>query len=166
MANGAPIGAFTGGRDIMSVLEGGRVRHAGTYNASPIGLAAAKATLQELSRDGGAVYRRLDELGSKLRSSLQEAFDRSGVPAVVQGRASMMQVYFTDLRRIRTYREALRADADRFSFFAHSMLNRGVFVHPDHFEHWFLSAAHSEREIEGIVEAAEDSLRALAKGVI
>jgi glutamate-1-semialdehyde 2,1-aminomutase len=166
MANGAPIGAFTGTRDIMSVLEGGRVRHAGTYNASPIGLAAAKATLQELSRDGGAVYRRLDELGSKLRSSLQEAFDRSGVPAVVQGRASMMQVYFTDQRRIRTYREALRADADRFSFFAHSMLNRGVFVHPDHFEHWFLSAAHSEREIEGIVEAAEHSLRALAKGVI
>jgi glutamate-1-semialdehyde 2,1-aminomutase len=162
MANGAPIGAFTGSREIMSVLEGGRVRHAGTYNASPLCLAAAKATLEELSRDDGAMYPRLDALGSKLRSELQEVFDSSGVPAVVQGRGSMMQVYFTDLPRIRTYREALRADAGRFSLFAHGMLNRGVFVHPDHFEHWFLSAAHSEREIGRIVEAAEDSLRDVA----
>lgn len=166
MANGAPIGAFTGSREIMSVLEGGRVRHAGTYNASPIGLAAAKATLEELARDGGAVYRRLDDLGSKLRSSLQGVFDSSGVPAVVQGRGSMMQVYLTDLPKIRTYREALSADAARFSFFAHSMLNRGVFVHPDHFEHWFLSTAHSEQEVDRVLEAAEDSLRVLAKAAM
>jgi glutamate-1-semialdehyde 2,1-aminomutase len=77
----------------------------------------------------------------------------------------MMQVYFTDLPRVRTYREALRADAERFSFFAHAMLNRGVFVHPDHFEHWFLSAAHSEREVDRILEAAEDSLRGLVAGL-
>ncbi|MGH2529520.1 MAG: aspartate aminotransferase family protein [Actinomycetota bacterium] len=163
MANGAPIGAFTGSREIMSVLKGGRVRHAGTYNASPLCLAAAKATLEELSRDDGAVYRHLDALGSKLRSGLQEVVDRTGVPAVVQGRGSMMQLYFTDLPRVRTYREALQADGDRFAVFAHGMMTRGVFVHPDHFEHWFLSAAHSEREIDRILEAAEDSLRALVR---
>jgi glutamate-1-semialdehyde 2,1-aminomutase len=162
MANGAPIGAFTGGREVMSVLEGGRVRHAGTYNASPLCLAAAKATLEELSRDDRAVYRHIDALGSRLRSELQKVFDRSGIPAVVQGRGSMMQVYFTDLPRIRTYREALRAEEERFSLFAHGMLNRGVFVHPDHFEHWFLSSSHSEQEIDRILEAAEGSLRDLA----
>jgi glutamate-1-semialdehyde 2,1-aminomutase len=42
------------------------------------------------------------------------------------------------------------------------MLNRGVFVHPDHFEHWFLSAAHTEAEVDRILEAAEDSVRDLA----
>jgi glutamate-1-semialdehyde 2,1-aminomutase len=165
MANGAPIGAFTGSREIMSVLEGGRVRHAGTYNASPLCLAAAKATLEELSRDDGAVYQHIDALGSRLRSELQNVFDRSGIPAVVQGRGSMMQVYFTDLPGVRTYREALHADEERFTFFAHGMLNRGVFVHPDHFEHWFLSAAHSEQEIDRILEAAEGSLRDLAAGL-
>lgn len=164
MANGAPIGAFTGSREIMSVLEGGQVRHAGTYNASPLCLAAAKATLEELSRDDGAVYRRLDALGSALLSGLQDVLDRSGVPAVVQGRGPMMQVYFTDLPRIRTYREALSADAARFSLFAHEMMIRGVFVHPDHFEHVFLSAAHTEHEIARILEAAEDTLRAMAPG--
>jgi glutamate-1-semialdehyde 2,1-aminomutase len=157
MANGAPIGAFTGSREIMSVLEGGGVRHAGTYNASPLGLAAAKATLEELTRDGGEVYGRLNVLGSALRSGLQEAFDRAGVPAVVQGLGAMMQIYFTDLPRIRTYREALHADGERFSHFAHEMLLRGVFVHPDHFEHVFLSAAHTEADVERILEAAVEA---------
>jgi glutamate-1-semialdehyde 2,1-aminomutase len=161
MANGAPIGAFTGRRDVMSVLEGGLVRHAGTYNASPIGLAAAKATLDELSRDGGALYAHLDRLGSRLRTDLQRVFNEGGVPAVVQGRGSMMQVYFIDRPSVRTYREALGADESRFSRFAHSMLNRGVFVHPDHFEHWFLSGAHTDSEIDRIVETAADSVRTL-----
>jgi glutamate-1-semialdehyde 2,1-aminomutase len=163
MANGAPIGAFTGRRDVMSVLEGGRVRHAGTYNASPIALAAAQATLDELSRDGGAVYGHLDRVGSRLRIGLQGVFDEAGVPAVVQGRGSMMQVYLIDRPRVRTYREALGADAALFSRFAHSMLNRGVFVHPDHFEHWFMSASHSDADIDSILEAAADSVRALAR---
>jgi glutamate-1-semialdehyde 2,1-aminomutase len=163
MANGAPIGAFTGRRDVMSVLEGGRVRHAGTYNASPIGLAAAKATLDELSRDGGALYAHLDRLGSRLRTGLQRVFDDAGVPAVVQGRGSMMQVYFIERPSVRTYREALGADEARFSRFAHSMLNRGVFVHPDQFEHWFLSGAHTDADIDRIVDAAADSARALTR---
>jgi glutamate-1-semialdehyde 2,1-aminomutase len=161
MANGAPIGAFTGRRDVMSVLQGGRVRHAGTYNASPIGLAAAKATLDELMRDGGALYAHLDRLGSRLRTELQRVFDEAGVPAAVQGRGSMMQVYFIDRPSVRTYREALGADAARFSRFAHSMLNRGVFVHPDQFEHWFLSKAHTDSEIDRILEVAADSARGL-----
>jgi glutamate-1-semialdehyde 2,1-aminomutase len=165
MANGAPIGAFTGRREIMSVLEGGRVRHAGTYNASPLCLAAAKATLEELSRDEGVIYQHLDAMGTRLRSGLQDVFERAGLPAVVQGRGSMMQVYFTDLPRVRTYREALRADGTRFSLFAHGMLNNGVFVHPDQFEHWFLSAAHSEREVDRILEAAEKSVRDLVLGL-
>jgi len=163
MANGAPIGAFTGRREVMAVLQGGAVRHAGTYNASPIGLAAAKATLEELSRDDGRVYQRLDKLGSTLRAGLREVFDRAGVPACVQGRGSMLQVYFTDLPKIRTYRQALTADAGRFSLFAHAMLNRGVFVHPDHFEHWFLSASHTENDIDRILEAAADSAKVLTR---
>jgi glutamate-1-semialdehyde aminotransferase len=45
------------------------------------------------------------------------------------------------------------------------MLNNGVFVHPDQFEHWFLSAAHSEREVDRILEAAETSVRDLVHGL-
>ena len=162
IANGAPIGAFGGRREVMSVLEGGKVRHAGTYNAAPLALAAARATLNELFADGGAVYRRLDVLGSQLTAGLQEVIDRSGVPGVVQGQGSMFQVYFTEQPRVRTYREAMRTDRDLFSRFAHEMIYRGVFVHPDVFEHWFLSAAHTAEDVATVLEVAEDALAAIA----
>lgn len=163
MANGAPIGAFAGRREVMSVLEGGKVRHAGTYNATPLGLAAARATLEVAVSDGGAMYRRLEALGNQVIAGLQEVIDRSGVPGIVQGQGSMFQVYFTELPRVRTYREAMRTDRDLFSRFAHEMIYRGVFVHPDVFEHWFLSAAHTPEDIARILEAAEDALRAIAR---
>jgi glutamate-1-semialdehyde 2,1-aminomutase len=160
VANGAPMALFTGRREVMSVLEGGRVRHAGTYNASPLCLAAARATLAELNRDDGAIYARLEAVGSALRSGLQAVFDRNGAPAVVQGMGSMLQVFFTDLPRVGTYREALRSDLALFSRFAHEMIRGGVFVHPDGLEHWFVSAAHGDAEVGMILEAADESIRA------
>jgi len=163
MANGAPIGAFVGRRDIMQLLEGGRVRHAGTYNANPLCLAAAKATLDVLRRDGGEVYRTLDRLGARLRAGLQELAGRLDVPVLVQGEGSMLQLYVTRRGRIRTYREAAGTRRDLFSEFAHRMMLRGVFVHPDNFEHWFLSAAHTEREVDAVLEAAEDVLREMKR---
>lgn len=161
MANGAPIGAFTGRRDVMALLEGGAVRHAGTYNASPLALAASRATLEKLEADDGAVYRVMDDLGEALMDGLRAAAARAGVPVAVQGRGGALQVYFTG-SRVRTYRQAMRTDRDRFSRFAHEMIRRGVFVHPDVFEHWFLSAAHTQREVDLILAAAEDSFRAVA----
>lgn len=161
MANGAPLGAFGGRREVMEVLEGGRVRHAGTYNAAPLALAAARATLDVLRREDGAVYRHLDQLGELLRQGLREIAERSGAPLVVQGRGSMLQVYVTRRDRIRTYREAMATDRAAFSRFAHLMIQQGVFVHPDVFEHWFLSAAHTEEDVARILGAAETALRAL-----
>lgn len=164
IANGAPLGAFAGRREVMAVLEGGKVRHAGTYNASPLCLAAAKATLQELRANDGAIYKKLAELGEKLRKGLQDASERAGIPAIVQGMGSMLQIYFTDLPKIRNFREAMRSDRATFARFAREMIRRGVFVHPDAFEHWFLSAAHSADDIDRIVATAEDALRAVARG--
>jgi glutamate-1-semialdehyde 2,1-aminomutase len=161
MGNGVPIGAFTGRRDIMSALEKGRVRHAGTYNAAPLCLAASKATMVELARDNGAVYLRLEQLGTKTMEGLREIAQRLQVPLVVQGAGSMFQVYFTERKTITTYRESMETDRKMFSKFAHEMIRRGVFVHPDVFEHWFLSAAHTDVEVAKILEAAEASLRSL-----
>ena len=164
MANGAPIGAFAGRREVMSVLEGGRVRHAGTYNAAPIALAAAKATMAELAADDGAAYRRLEKLGSALRAGLRDVIEAAGVPAIVQGIGSMLQIYFTELPEIRTYRQAATTDQVAYRRFAHEMISRGVFVHPDGFEHMFVSAAHTEQDVAEMLEAAAASLKALAAG--
>ncbi|MDR5696395.1 MAG: glutamate-1-semialdehyde 2,1-aminomutase [Armatimonadota bacterium] len=159
MANGAPVGAFVGRREIMALLEGGRVRHAGTYNASPLCLAAAKATLDVLRRGEGEVYQTLNRLGTRLQDGLREVATRLTVPVLVQGEGSMMQLYVTRLTQVRTYREAAATRRDLFREFAHRMILRGVFVHPDNYEHWFLSAAHTDREVDAILQAAEDTLR-------
>lgn len=163
MANGAPIGAFVGRRDIMQLLEGGRVRHAGTYNASPLCLAAAKATLDVLRRNGGEVYQILDRLGARLRDGLSDMAGRLDVPVLVQGEGSMLQVYVTRERRLRNYREAAATRRDLFSDFAHRMILRGVFVHPDNFEHWFLSAAHRDEDVDTILAAAEEVLQEMKR---
>jgi glutamate-1-semialdehyde 2,1-aminomutase len=73
----------------------------------------------------------------------------------------MLQLYFTPADRIRSYRETAGMDHERFMLFAHEMIARGVMVHPDPFEHWFLSTAHTDADIDHVVTAAEDSLRAL-----
>jgi glutamate-1-semialdehyde 2,1-aminomutase len=161
MANGAILGAFTGKREIMSLLADGSVRHAGTYNAALGPLAAARATLTELVSDDGRVYRHLEHLGDRLMAGLREAIAATDAPAIVQGRASMLQLYFTSRERIRDYRETGDVDHERFMDFADAMIRRGVLVHPDPFEHWFLSAAHTDADIDRIVEAAEDSLRSV-----
>jgi glutamate-1-semialdehyde 2,1-aminomutase len=162
MANGAPIGAFGGRREVMRVLEEGRVRHGGTYNASPLCLAAARATLDALAADGGAVYRHLDKLGQALSQGLRDIAARHKAPIVVQSQGSMLQLYMTHLGRIRTYREAMATDRAAFSRFAREMIHRGVFVHPDVFEHWFLSAAHKDEDIARILGAADAVIGAMA----
>jgi glutamate-1-semialdehyde 2,1-aminomutase len=161
MANGATIGAFAGRRDIMDLLSTAKVRHAGTYNASLVPLAAAKATLAELSANDGAAYQTLQARGQQLIDGLRGAIDRTGQRAIVQGAGSMLQLYFTPAKEIRNFRETAGMDHDRFLLFAHELIKRGVMVHPDPFEHWFLSTAHTTEDIDRVIQAAEDAFRAL-----
>ncbi len=164
LANGASVGAFGGRREIMSLLEGGKVRHAGTYNGSSLNLAAARACLAELSADDGAVYRHLNAVGGRLREGLQAIADRLGMPAIVQGTASMLQLYFTPAKKIIDYRGTAGVDLHLFQRFAMEMIKRGVYLHPDGFEHWFVSAAHTEADIDEVLNVAETAMTLVATG--
>ena len=103
----------------------------------------------------------MNALGDRLREGLQGVFDGAGVPARVQGMGSMLQVYFTDLADVRTYRDFARVDEGLFSRWAREMILRGVFVHPDGQEHIFLSAAHTEQDVGRIIAAAAEATAAL-----
>jgi glutamate-1-semialdehyde 2,1-aminomutase len=103
----------------------------------------------------------MNALGDQLREGLQGVFDGAGVPARVQGMGSMLQVYFTDLPEVRTYRDFARIDEGVFSRWAREMILRGVFVHPDGQEHIFLSAAHTEEDVARIVAAAAEAIGAI-----
>jgi glutamate-1-semialdehyde 2,1-aminomutase len=163
MANGASIGAFAGRRDIMALLGTAVVRHAGTYNAALVPLAATKATLTCLTENHNAAYATLEARGNQLIEGLRGVIEATGERAIVQGSASMLQLYFTPDAEIRDYRDTANVDHERFMDFAHEMIKRGVMVHPDPFEHWFLSTAHTEADIDLVLQAAEDSIRVLPR---
>jgi glutamate-1-semialdehyde 2,1-aminomutase len=162
MANGATIGAFGGRSEIMSLLGSMEVRHAGTYNGGMVPLAAARATLDQLTADGAAAYGRLEALGNQLRDGLRQIISRAAVLAIVQGAGSMMQLYFTSRPQIRDYQDMRDVDGPAYRMFANEMISRGVLIHPDPYEHWFLSTAHSSEDIDYIREAAEASIAVVA----
>lgn len=82
---GFPISAIAGTRKIMEYAVPGKVLHAGTYNSNPVCLAAAYASLSELSSNNGAAYNHLNKIGKMLYDGLVQAVERAGCRAIVQG---------------------------------------------------------------------------------
>jgi glutamate-1-semialdehyde 2,1-aminomutase len=166
LGGGAPIAAVAGRRDLMSMIGPGRIGFGGTYNAHPLSLAASKATLETLLENDGAAFRQMADLGSKLRTGLAESCRAVAYPAVVNAVGPMVSIYFTKLRKVSTYRQALQSNDKKFKRFRDEMLRHGVYMHPDGLERLSISAVHTEREVDETIIAAEESLKALRTKVL
>lgn len=161
LGGGAPIAAVAGRRELMSMIGPGRIGFGGTYNAHPLSLAASKATLQTLYSNDGEAFRRMTDMGAKLKTRLTETFRAAGYRVVINAVGPMLAIYFTNLRRVSTYRHALQSDLEKFRRFRNEMLKHGVYMHPDGLERLSISAVHTEREIEQTITATEETLKAL-----
>jgi glutamate-1-semialdehyde 2,1-aminomutase len=161
LGGGAPIAAVAGSRDLLGLIGPGRVGFGGTYNAHPLALAASKATLETLLQNDAEAFQQMARMGAKLKAGLDEAFKSGGYSAVVNAVGPMLSIYFTKLRKISTYRQALQSSAEKFKHFRDEMLKHGVYMHPDGLERLSISAVHTEREIEQTIRAAQESLKAL-----
>jgi glutamate-1-semialdehyde 2,1-aminomutase len=160
VAGGAPLSVLAGTREIMDLVASGRVLHAGTMNGNPLVLAAAQATMELLARDGGAIYEVLWQRGDRLRDGLVTLLHERGLQAVACGGGPVFSILFQDSRPT-TYRQTLAADTQRYSDFAVGLLDEGVLVLPD--GRWYISAAHSDADIDATLLAAaraSDSLKA------
>jgi glutamate-1-semialdehyde 2,1-aminomutase len=161
LGGGAPIAAVAGRRELLGMIGPGRIGFGGTYNAHPLSLAASKATLETLLENDGEAFRRMTELGGKLKAGLAETFRAAGINAVINAVGPMLSIYFTKLRKVSTYRHATHSDGEKFKRFRDEMLKHGVYTHPDGLERLSISAVHTDREIEETIIAAEESLKAL-----
>jgi glutamate-1-semialdehyde 2,1-aminomutase len=161
LGGGAPIAAVAGKRDYMNQIGPGRIGFGGTYNAHPISLAASKATLETLLENDGEAFSRMTELGTRLKTGLTETFRGAGIHAVVNAVGPMLSIYFTKLRKVSTYRQALQSEGEKFKRFRDEMLKRGIYMHPDGLERLSISAVHTDNEIDETIVAAEESLKAL-----
>ena len=126
-------------------------------------MAAGVATLDTL-REGSA-YGRVEELARHLENGLGTAVRRNEVSASVVRRGSLLSLFFRPTPP-RDYAEAGDSDTDTFARFHGAMLARGVMLPPSQFEAWFVSAAHSEADIDQTVRAAAEALREASPGPV
>ncbi len=163
LGGGTPLAAVAGRRDVMGMIGPGKIGYGGTYNGNSLCLAAANATLDELMKDDGAVFRRMHLTAAEIVEGLRELIARYDQDGVVQGVGPMFQLYFTEAKKILNYRHTLQSDFAKFRDFRNLMLHRGVYLHPDGSERMMITAAHDDSDVQWVLSAAEDSLRELQK---
>lgn len=156
IGGGMPIGAYGGRREIMEMVSpSGKVYQAGTLAGNPVATAAGIATLSWL-RDNRNIYAELEEKGSKIEEALKKRFGES---ASVNRTGSLLSVFFTSCR-VTDYESATSSDTERFSSFFSYMLDNGIYLAPSQYEAWFISAAHSDEDIDRtcrLIEAYQEN---------
>jgi glutamate-1-semialdehyde 2,1-aminomutase len=138
----------------------GPVYQAGTLSGNPLAVAAGLAALREL-KAGPEVYERLDRHAARLTSGIAQAAREANVPVTINRVGSMFTVFFGDAE-VTDFASASRSDTSRFGAFFRGMLDEGVYLPCSQFEAAFLSAAHTEQDIDDTIAAAGKTFRALA----
>ena len=100
------------------------------------------------------VYEYLDATAASVATIVSEAFTRHGVVHQAQSAGNLFSFFFTD-RPVRTYDDAKAQNTNVFAAFFHAMLDNGVWLPPSAYEAWFVSAAHTDDDLE-IIERAAD----------
>jgi len=156
IGGGLPVAAYGGKRNIMEQIAPlGPVYQAGTLSGNPLAMRAGLATLPKLEAPGfyADVNRKTQRLADGLRSALKE----TNVPGQVNFVGSLLTMFFTE-RPVRNYADARTSNSARFAAFFQEMLNRGIFIAPSQYEALFVSAAHTDADIDRAIAAARESL--------
>jgi glutamate-1-semialdehyde 2,1-aminomutase len=155
IGGGMPVGAFGGKREIMAHMAPlGAVYQAGTLSGNPVAVAAGLKTLELISRPG--FYDALSASTTSLCERLTAAAHAEGVAFAATSVGGMFGMYFAE-RAPQNFAEVMATDKDRFNRFFHAMLKRGVYLAPSAYEAGFVSAAHTETDIESTVARAREA---------
>jgi len=149
IGGGLPIAAYGGRSDIMTyVAPSGPIYQAGTLSGNPLAVGAGLAVLRHLQAHP-EIYDRLNRSTGALAAC-------APANVTVNRIGSMMTWFFTD-QPVTDYETAKKSNTTRFGKFFHAMLERGIYLPPSQYEALFVSAAHSDADIDRTVEAAKES---------
>jgi glutamate-1-semialdehyde 2,1-aminomutase len=155
VGGGMPLAAYGGRRAVMeTVAPLGPVYQAGTLSGNPVAVSAGLATLERLD---DALYARLESLSARLEAGLVDVVRRRKLQACVQRVGAMFTLFFTD-GPVRSWGEAKACDTQAFARFHGGMLARGQYWPPSQFEAAFMSAAHTEADVDLTIRAADEAL--------
>ncbi len=151
IGGGLPVGAYGGKETIMSkVAPLGGVYQAGTLSGNPLAMSAGVETLQILKSK--KVYQDLEKKTSYLAERILECAEDYGISVTLNWATGMMTLFFTR-GPVRDYATAKMSDTKRFAQFFIEMINQGIYIPPSQFEAWFISLAHSQRDLDRTIEA-------------
>ena len=160
IGGGLPVAAYGGRREIMEMVAPlGPVYQAGTLSGNPLAMRAGLATLPKLEARG--FYDSLNRKAERLAEGLRKALGDARVPGQVNIAGSLLTLFFTT-EPVRDYAGAKKSDTARFAAFFRAMLEHGIFLPPSQFEALFVSAAHTDVDIDATVAAAREAVAAIS----
>ncbi len=156
VGGGMPVGAYGARAEIMETVSPlGPMYQAGTLSGNPVAMAAGAATISATGEAG--FYEKLDEKGARLQAGLEAVFNAAEVPLTINRVGSMMTLFFNP-GPVTSWAEVSLSDKAAFATFFHRMLDEGVYLPPSAFEAMFVSAAHTDEDIDATIVAAGRAL--------
>lgn len=159
IGGGLPVGAFGGKKEIMQMLAPlGPVYQAGTLSGNPVAVAAGLKTLELIQATG--FYKELSLVTTKLVEGMTRVAKEKGVKFCARSVGGMFGIYFSELPP-NSFDEIMNSDREKFNKFFHSMLEQSIYFGPSAFEAGFVSAAHTEKDINDTIEASSKAFESL-----
>lgn len=156
IGGGLPVGAYGGRLDIMQkVSPMGDIYQAGTLSGNPLAMTAGLTTLMEINKPG--FY---EDIGGKtnwLVNEMKDILEKASIPYRLSSVGAMFGFYFID-QDVYSFADALACDTERYARFFREMLIQGIYLAPSAFEATFMSAAHSESDLERTRDAFKASI--------
>ena len=160
IGGGMPVGAFGGKRHIMNNISPvGPVYQAGTLSGNPVAMTAGLKTLELITAP--RFHDSLFAQTEKFIKGLQEEANKANIPMTTNHIGSMFGFFFTQEVAVTNYKQVMACDSERFGRFFRGMLDAGVYFAPAAYEGCFMSAAHTNEDIEFTLEAASKVLKTL-----
>jgi len=147
IGGGMPVGMYGGSNEIMShISPDGPVYQAGTLSANPVTLAAGIAALEQLLEDN--FYQKLEAKTQYFVNELAGFIKDKGYPVQIKTIASIFWFAFSQKEEILNADDIDPKSMDHFKILHHELLERGVYFGPSGYEVGFISAAHSQEDLD------------------
>ena len=160
IGGGMPVGAYGGRLDVMQQIAPlGGIYQAGTLSGNPVAMASGLATMRELKAHP-EYYKHAEAMTSRLLAGLTDAAKSAGIALTTNQVGSMGCIFFTE-GPVECFADVQKSDLELFRRYFLGMLDEGIYLAPSQYEAIFVSAAHTEADIDRTIEAARKVFKSL-----
>ncbi len=161
IGGGLPVGAYGGKKEIMDKLAPvGPVYQAGTLSGNPMAMSAGLATLKIL-HSSPSIYTELESKAEKLEKGLKKNLEELNFPGTVNRVGSMFTLFFTEKETVNSFSDVMTCNTETFAHYFNLSLESGIYLAPSQYEAGFVSAAHTNEDIQKTLDASYEAIKKL-----